>query len=72
MSILLIFLSKTLTLLLPTYSIATPQELVLPCEKKHRFLINLVISFHQLKMNGFLAKAKIHQSLNCFLNIQIF
>ena len=29
-----IFLSKTSTLLLPIYPIATPQEFVLPCEKK--------------------------------------
>ena len=32
-SFLLIFLSKTSTLLLPIYPIATPQKFVLPCEK---------------------------------------
>ena len=51
-----IFLSKTSTLLLPIYPIATPQELVLPLKNIGPY--NSSAHFFQLKMNGFLAKSK--------------
>ena len=42
-------MSRTSTLLFPIYPIATPQELVLPCEKNIGFLIHPRIFFSSAK-----------------------